>query len=190
MQKWHFDKDVTEPGNEESKGKSHYCNHNTGCSPIQSPLQRVKQLVNRKQHTKVIKIYYSLTPERPFNDIASPRGFALASSATLNRLELGAQFSDHYCKIAPREGKVSEALLELECVVCLHRRQTPSPKDPPERALKQSNEPLLPRRPETNAYRLQECASVPLIILMLSLKEGESLSLLTSLTYWKNATHR
>jgi hypothetical protein len=53
------------------------------------------------------------TGERPFNDIASHRGFALASSATLNRLELGAQFSDRYRKIAPREGKAAEALLEL-----------------------------------------------------------------------------
>lgn len=41
------------------------------------------------------------------------RGFALASSATLNRLELGAQFNDRYRKIAPREGNVAKALLEL-----------------------------------------------------------------------------
>ena len=41
------------------------------------------------------------------------RGFALASPATLNRLELGAQFTDRYRKIAPREGKVASALLEL-----------------------------------------------------------------------------
>lgn len=41
------------------------------------------------------------------------RGFALASPATLNRLELGAQFTDRYRKITPREGKVALALLEL-----------------------------------------------------------------------------
>ena len=46
------------------------------------------------------------------------RGFALASPATLNRLELGAQFTDRYRKITPREGKVALALLELGCVVC------------------------------------------------------------------------
>ena len=41
------------------------------------------------------------------------RGFALASPATLNRLELEAQFTDRYRKITPREGKVALALLEL-----------------------------------------------------------------------------
>ena len=41
------------------------------------------------------------------------RGRALASSSTLNRLELSSQFSDHYRKITPREGAVEEALLKL-----------------------------------------------------------------------------
>jgi len=41
------------------------------------------------------------------------RGFALASAATLNRLELSAEFSDRYRKILPRQEAVGAALLEM-----------------------------------------------------------------------------
>jgi hypothetical protein len=51
------------------------------------------------------------------------RGFALASAATLNRLELSAEFSDRYRRILPRQEAVGQALLEMG-VRCL-------PKDSP-----------------------------------------------------------
>ena len=41
------------------------------------------------------------------------RGFALASQATLNRLELSAEFSDRYRKILPRPQAIGETLLEM-----------------------------------------------------------------------------
>ncbi len=41
------------------------------------------------------------------------RGFALASPATLNRLELSAEFSDYYRKIQPQEAAVGQTLLEM-----------------------------------------------------------------------------
>jgi hypothetical protein len=41
------------------------------------------------------------------------RGFALASPATLNRLELSAEFSDRYRKILPRPQAIGETLLEM-----------------------------------------------------------------------------
>lgn len=41
------------------------------------------------------------------------RGFALASPATLNRLELSAQFADHYRKIHPDPAAVGQTLLEM-----------------------------------------------------------------------------
>jgi hypothetical protein len=51
------------------------------------------------------------------------RGFALASAATLNRLELSAEFSDRYRKIKPRPEAMAATLLEMG-VRCL-------PKDSP-----------------------------------------------------------
>ena len=51
------------------------------------------------------------------------RGFALASAATLNRLELSAEFSDRYRRILPRPEAIGRALLEMG-VRCL-------PKDSP-----------------------------------------------------------
>jgi hypothetical protein len=41
------------------------------------------------------------------------RGFALASAATLNRLELSAEFSDRYRKILPRPEAIGQVLLEM-----------------------------------------------------------------------------
>ena len=41
------------------------------------------------------------------------RGFALASPATLNRLELSAEFSDYYRKIQPDDAAVGQTLLEM-----------------------------------------------------------------------------
>jgi hypothetical protein len=41
------------------------------------------------------------------------RGFALASPATLNRLELSAEFADYYRKIHPDPAAVSQTLLEM-----------------------------------------------------------------------------
>lgn len=41
------------------------------------------------------------------------RGFALASPATLNRLELSAEFSDYYRKIQPDAAAIGETLLEM-----------------------------------------------------------------------------
>jgi len=48
------------------------------------------------------------------------RGFALASPATLNRLELSAQFSDYYRKIQPEAAAVEQTLLEMG-VRCLSK---------------------------------------------------------------------
>jgi Transposase DDE domain group 1 len=44
---------------------------------------------------------------------AEHRGFALASAATLNRLELGAEFADYYRKIEPDPAAVGQTLLEM-----------------------------------------------------------------------------
>jgi len=41
------------------------------------------------------------------------KGFALASPATLNRLELSAKFSDRYRKISPRPEEIGQTLLEM-----------------------------------------------------------------------------
>jgi hypothetical protein len=41
------------------------------------------------------------------------RGFALASAATLNRLELSAEFADYYRKIQPDPAAVGQTLLEM-----------------------------------------------------------------------------
>jgi hypothetical protein len=41
------------------------------------------------------------------------RGFAMASAATLNRLELGAKFADRYRKIHPDHKKMESAVLEM-----------------------------------------------------------------------------
>jgi hypothetical protein len=45
--------------------------------------------------------------------LAKDRGFACASPATLNRLELGARFSDRYRKITADPQKIEAAVLEL-----------------------------------------------------------------------------
>jgi hypothetical protein len=45
--------------------------------------------------------------------LAKDRGFACASPATLNRLELGAKFSDRYRKITADPQKIEAAVLEL-----------------------------------------------------------------------------